>query len=196
MRPPIKRPLLVYFALLFLLLAVLSGTAFRSAPTSAPGDSATPPEIPDLAGTWVGSWEDTTYFVGGALSFDIAVDGTSYTATGSIDMSAFSWAGLGVETGAATGNAPLSTLEFNFLDDDGQIGFGAGTIDGNSATGSGTVTAPLDFGTFTFEGTIQGDVMWGIFDFPGGGEGKAMLWNTTPTDDTSMSAVKSAYGDR
>jgi hypothetical protein len=185
-----QRSLIIYFTLLLVMLAALSATAFRGAPQApAPGerDGAV---LADLAGSWTGTWEDTLYFVGGAITFEIAVDGAAYTATGTIDLSEVGY-GLGVQTGTATGDAVGEVITFEFTGD--QVGSGVGSINGATASGEGTVTSPMNFGGFGFDGTIADGVLWGTFEYDAGGAGKAMLWNTTPTAETSVSAVKANY---
>ncbi len=191
MRQPLKRPLFAYFTLLALVLVALSGTAFRSTPhvPATAAGAASAADLSNLDGTWTGTWQDTIYGVGGDMTFDFNVAGSVFE--GTIDLSML---GLGVQSGSASVIAATDSFEFT----GSLVGWGRGELPGDgSASGFGSVTPPLGYGDFTFNGTVGDGVLWGTFDFlsPTGGAGKAILWNTTPTEETNMSAVKSAYGD-
>lgn len=188
-----RRRALAYFALLAFALAALFASGLRppiTPPALASSDAALP-AVPDLAGTWIGTWQDTIYAVGGDLSFEITPVEGGYTATGEIDLGEL---GLGTRTGEADGLLTRNQLVFGFNAD--QVGEGAGIITDESATGSGNVTAPLNFGIFSFTGTATDVGIWGTFDFLAaeGGAGKAHLTRTTATESNSVSAIKSRYG--
>lgn len=153
--------------------------------------------IPDLVGTWVGTWEDTVYAgAGGSMTWQISRDGSDLTASGTID---FSYFGLGLLPGTADGSITSAfadnTLEFTFQA--AMIGSGEGTINGGSGSGTGTVTPPLDFGDFTFEGTVGEDAISGTFDFtsPTGGAGRASLTRQVATEPSTWGDIKALYRD-
>lgn len=188
-----QRRALAYFALLALGLAALVAGGFEPPvppPAQARGGTALP-VVPDLAGTWIGSWQDTIYAVGGDLSFEITAVEGGYVATGEIDLGAL---GLGTRSGSADGLINGNQFVFGFTAD--QVGEGAGIFTDGSASGSGNVTPPLNFGIFSFEGTANEIGIWGTFDFLAaeGGAGKAQLTRTTATEASSLSAIKSRYG--
>lgn len=186
-----RRASLVYLLLLALLSVLLATSAYGPTPRPAPPGDRDGAVLPDLAGTWIGTWQDTIYFVGGDLSFEITSTPGGYTAVGSIDLSVL---GAGVQEGTAAGTVAGNQLDFTFNADG--IGDGMGSLVDNAATGSGTTdTPPVSFGDFTFAGTANGQAIWGSFDFtaPTGGAGKALLYPSTSTRETSLSAVKAHY---
>ncbi len=190
-RPTMRhRSLLVYFALLSLILIALFATAFSGAPAPPAHGERNAAVLPDLVGTWTGTWRDTIFEVGGAMTFIISENAGIWHADGSIDLTEIGF-GQGVMPGTADGASSGDALTFSFAATD--VGTGGGSLISQSATGSGVIVAPMSFGNYTFEGTATDAVIWGTFDFPTGGAGKAMLWNTTPTEETSMSAIKAHY---
>ncbi len=186
------RWLLLYFAALFLVAAALTG--FRAGgeerlelPALRGGDP-----LPDLVGVWVGTWEDTVYMVGGALSFQITPGILSdFEGYGEIDLSDL-WP-LGVQAGTAFGDTSGNMLTFTFAASD--VGAGSGSITANYAGGGGTVIAPLSFGDFVFEGDVTDLTMSGSFEFTGPSDGKgiASLEKQTPATVSSWSEVKAIY---
>lgn len=199
-----KRHSLFYLGGLFAvatLAALLMGPNASIEPRAAHADARG--ALPDIAGTWNGTWADTVFFVSGALSIDIQVDGDSYTATGTIDVSQINPL-LGVLKGSGSGTATGSVLTGTFSATD--LGTGQGMLSTSasgrgvaSGSGTGTVTAPLDFGPFTFAGDVVGDIMVGSFEFtnPGAGKGVAALSRqTTPVETSTWSRVKDRFGDR
>ena len=122
--------------------------------------------IPDIAGTWEGTWEDTVYFVSSTMSWTITQDGSNYAGSGTIDMTPFAWAGLGSQEGGASGSITREerqSLSFSYYAD--LVGLGDGVLTGDFCTGSGVVNAPLDFGFFTFQGTVTDTSVVGRFFF-------------------------------
>jgi hypothetical protein len=150
--------------------------------------------IPDLTGTWVGTWADTVYLAGGSMTWEISRDGSDYTASGTID---FTYFGMGLLSGSAEGNITSAfadhVMEFTF--EAAMIGNGSGTINGNIGSGGGTVTAPLNFGEFTFEGVVVEGNIAGTFDFtsPTGGAGIASLTKQTATERSTWGDIKALY---
>jgi len=128
-----------------------------------------------------------------------------YGATGTIDVTEINPL-LGELEGSGSGTASGGTLSGTFTCTD--LGNGQGTLEAGSprgavgvamASGSGTVTAPIGFGPFTFEGEIVGDAMTGSFDFtnPSGGKGVAALARKlSPVVSESWGGVKEHYTDR
>lgn len=202
-----KRHSLLYLGGIFAaatIAALLAGPYASLEPRAAHADPFL--GLPDIAGTWSGTWADTVYFVTGAMTIDIEVNGNSYTATGTIDVSQINPI-LGVLAGSGSGTVSGSVLTGTFSATD--LGTGQGTLSptranrgpGGSASGSGsgTVTAPLNFGPFTFSGDIVGDVMTGGFDFtnPSGGKGvAALVRQTTPVETSTWSRLKERFVDR
>jgi len=196
---------LIYFLLLLAVGFALSLTTTQETPVPlavTPALAAEPAEIPILEGTWRGSWTDTLYNVTGSMTIEITVDGSNYSATGTIDVSEID-AGLGTLSGSASGTYDGATLNGTF--DCANLGSGIATIAGSfkaggkvqaGASGSGSVGAPLFFGPFLFTGIVSDGVMWGVFDFinPGGGEGTAVLTNEAlPTDERTWGDLKAEY---
>jgi len=173
------------------------------APTPA---VAAPALLPDISGQWTGTWTDTIYSVSGALTFDIAVNGSAYTATGTIDVGSIN-STLGVLLGTALGTSTATTIDGTFnvanlgngtvtITAAAPATFSGAQVGAATASGGGTVGAPLSFGPFTFTGTVTGQALSGTFDFtnPGGGAGKASLSKTTtPVRETSWGRVKAGY---
>ena len=189
---------LVYMAGLLLVVGAL-GFSGPHGSSEARGEVilAAADTIPDLVGTWVGTWEDTIYvWASGAMTWQISRDGSDLTASGTIDFSSF---GMGLLPGTAEGSITSAfadnTLEFTFQAVG--IGSGAGTVTGSSGSGTGTVIPPLDFGDFTFEGTVGEDVISGTFDFtsPTGGAGRASLTRQVATEPSTWGDIKALYRD-
>ncbi len=151
-----------------------------------------PTAVPDLTGHWEGTWTDTRYAVSGAMTLDIALNGNDYSATGTIDVSEIDPI-LGTLSGTASGTITGNTMSFDFGATD--LGTGSGAFTDGTASGSGTVTAPLNFGAFEFSGTASTGMISGTFDFlsPTGGNGVATLTRVVATDATTWSEVKSSY---
>lgn len=149
-------------------------------------------ELPSLAGDWLGSWQDTIYSVGGELDMTFEVAGSQYDATGVIDLRSL---GLGDEPGTLTGQANGDLLTFDFQA--ATVGTGSGTLNGDAGQGTGTVTAPLNFGDFTFIGTATDSQIDGTFDFtsPSGGAGVVHLTKTVSVQDRTWGAIKADRGD-
>ena len=161
-----------------------------------------PGTVPDVAGIWAGSWVDTVYTVAGSLSITIIPKGNIWIASGTIDVGALNPV-LGMLGGNALGNLTGNTLAGTFTCN--QLGNGSFTITGATgvegtplatASGTGSVVAPLNFGGFTFTGNIFDGVMEGGFDFtsPTGGAGRGSLVRITPVQPTTWSDVKTLYG--
>lgn len=125
-----------------------------------------------LVGEWKGTWEDTRYRKSGEAGMTVSAAGGGYEATGSIDLRQL---GLGVRSGTAGATVDGGVLSFTFSA--AGVGSGGGTVDGAEGAGSGTVTAPLALGAFTFSGTVAGDEITGRFEFssPSGGRGSVAL---------------------
>jgi hypothetical protein len=162
-----------------LVTAVAAGTTTITATYQAKSGTfnitVTGPPAPfsSLAGTWVGTWNDTRYNVSGPLTATFAVSGSNVTATGVIGLAVF---GMSNEGGTGTGTISGQTLNFTFAS--GTVGSGIGTLaSGGAGSGSGSVTPPLSFGAFTFSGTVTGTTISGTFTFtsPTGGAGVASL---------------------
>ena len=153
--------------------------------------------IPDLVGTWVGTWADTVYEAGGSMTWVISRDGSDYSASGTID---FSYFGMGLLSGSAEGTVTGAFTDhvMDFTFEAAMIGSGSGTLDGGLGSGTGTVTAPLNFGGFTFQGTVGEGLITGEFDFtsPTGGKGVASLTKQTATERSTWGDIKALYRGR
>ncbi|MEZ5065987.1 MAG: hypothetical protein R3B81_14735 [bacterium] len=184
--------LLVAAAVLFVALPRLGRTGDVDAVTrlAEPIAPAARGTLPDLTGMWEGAWADTVFFVGGTLSFDITQNGNLVTGTGTIGLQAL---GLGERTGTASGTISGSTMTFSFSAD--SVGMGNGTLNGGTGSGTGNVTAPLNFGNFTFDGVATDVSIAGTFGFtnPGSGGGTGALTKTSAVEDRSWSGIKAAY---
>ncbi len=146
--------------------------------------------LPDLSGSWAGTWEDTLYFVDGGLTCTITVDGNTWSAVGQIDLTAL---GIGWQDGTATGTLDGNELTFTFTA--AMVGNGGGAVNPTNGSGTGTVTAPLDFGSFTFTGTVSASEIAGTFDFDsiGGGEGVVSLSPGVANEALSWGDVKDRF---
>jgi hypothetical protein len=188
-----KRPNLppIYVAALVVIAAAFAFTGQDDSPRAFGRPTpASPDSIPDLVGTWTGTWQDTIYVgAGGDLSWEISQDGPDFSASGIID---FSYFGMGSVPGTATGTITRETLEFTF--EAPAAGSGAGVITDDAVSGTGMMIVPA-FGPFTFEGMLTDDTIRGTFDFtnPGGGAGRAVLTKETPVERASWGEVKSRF---
>jgi len=142
-----------------------------------------------LEGHWTGTWEDTIYSVSGSAEATFSIVCGQVVASGTIDLSEIPGGLVGIEAGTGIGTIAGDTLSFTF--ESGMVGGGSGTLvqagllaasrsaaaGVNVGSGSGSVTAPLNFGAFTFEGTVTGTTIAGTFDFTSktGGAGNVSL---------------------
>ncbi len=191
-------------------LGLFAAASLLSLATGPRGGNTITPEanaaghlaLPQLEGTWSGTWTDTLYAVGGAVTLVIWAEGTDFVASGTIDVTSISGA-LGVLSGGAIGlnNGVSLDIDFNCTD----LGGGtvvltpvktAGAALSASASGSGNVSAPLDFGPFTLTGTASDTEIVGSFDFtsPGGGKGIAQFnKDSVGVEPISWGSAKAAY---
>ena len=118
---------------LFALFAVLASVIVMGQPSPGVSDEPTHVELiaqewptldaalagdplPDLVGMWSGTWTDTMFTVGGAITMDITQNGNMLSGTGTIDLTSIGFFGIGVMSGSATGtitgvwNAGAGTL--------------------------------------------------------------------------------------
>jgi len=146
--------------------------------------------LPDLVGSWAGTWNDTVYEVVGALTCVIERDGYDLVATGTIDMSHWS---MGTQTGTATGLPVGNNMNFTFSANN--VGKGSGTLTDGNGSGSGNVTAPLMYGAFNFWGTATSERISGAFEFTESADGRGVveLTKQVPTQQSSWGAVKDRY---
>ncbi|MFH1842326.1 MAG: hypothetical protein ABIF77_03905 [bacterium] len=192
-----------HWPLLYLLLLLAGATSFAllgdepevatANINRAPGTSIQMTggkDLPDLVGSWTGTWHDTVYDVVGALTCVIEVDGYDLLAAGTIDLSYF---GLGTQTGTATGLPVGNSMNFTFSANN--VGDGSGTLTDGTGTGSGNVTAPLMYGAFDYWGTATSSRISGIFEFTesADGAGKVELTKQVPTQNSSWGEVKDLY---
>jgi hypothetical protein len=179
----------IYVVGLLVVAAAFAFTGTDEAPRAFGGPvSAAPDSIPDLVGSWAGTWQDTIFtWASGDISWEISQDGSSFTASGSIDFECF---GLGSVPGTASGTITRETMDFTF--EAPASGSGAGVITDGAVSGTGNMVVPA-FGPFTFEGTLTDDTIRGTFDFAGGGAGKAVLTKETPVEPTSWGQIKSRF---
>ncbi len=187
------RGLRLYLAAVLVVSLALAVSGYQAADrdqVDSPPASAGSRDIPALVGTWTGTWEDTRYFVSGAVSCTINQDGSEFFATGMIDLTDL---GLGEQTGSANGSLERGTLTFTFSA--AQVGSGGGVLIDGDCTGSGTVTAPLDYGDFEFAGTATDNEIDGTFTFssPSGGWGVVSLAKLVPAEKTSWGGLKARY---
>jgi hypothetical protein len=193
MRARLKPVWFYTIGLLALALGLSFGTTAKLQPPPAHAITVVgPAAVPDLSGTWEGSWSDTRYSVSGSMSLVIALNGADYSATGSIDISEIDLL-LGQLNGTATGTISGNTMSFSFSATN--LGTGTGTFTDGGATGTGTVTAPLGFGAFEFSGTVTGGQMDGTFNFtsPTGGNGVASLSRSVAGDEANWTEIKASY---
>jgi hypothetical protein len=165
--------------------------AEQTAPSSA--------TLPNIVGSWAGTWKDTIYM--GLeeeyfMTWQITQVREEYCATGIIDFSYFFGMGptVGSAAGTVTGALRADTLHFTF--EAGGLGGGSGTVTGGVGTGSGTniLVFPIDF---TFQGTVTETLIRGTFDFPDpGGSGWARMGKVqTPVERASWGEIKARYRD-
>jgi len=183
-----------YLAALFALAAMLSLAVADPSDTTAPAPAGTTARVvPDLSGSWTGTWEDTVYFVQGDLEMTVTASGADWSAVGTIDLTNIGMPGVGVMTGTAVGTLSGNTLTFTF--DAVDVGAGSGSLTDGAGQGSGSVTAPLSFGAFTFTGSVTSSSITGAFDFtsPTGGAGEVAMTRAVSATPTSWSALKSSW---
>jgi len=141
-----------------------------------------------LEGHWTGTWEDTVYSKSGAVEATFSIVCGQVVASGTIDLTDISGA-LGIQAGTGLGTLNGGVLEFTFEAE--MVGSGSGTLapadaladprgaslGTSNGSGSGSVTAPLSFGAFTFTGTAGLTTISGTFDFTSktGGAGNVSL---------------------
>ena len=160
-----------------------------------------PAELPFLEGTWAGTWTDTVFNVTGDMTFVIWAEGADYAATGSIDVAEIGF-GLGVLNGGGTGVNNGGALDISFscanLGDGTLVLTPVKDVAGSAtATGAGTVTAPMNFGAFTLLGSATDTNIEGSFEFAGGGRGLATMTKTSvAVESQSWGNVKATYRDR
>ena len=157
---------------------------------------ATREPLPDMTGTWTGTWNDTVFLVERPMSWEITQWPTDLSANGMIDMTYFAMGEVfGSAWGMITRGSRGDTLAFSF--EAFTVGSGSGTIAGTVASGIGTVTAPLDFGDFTFQATVSETIMRGTFVYltPGSGAGKVLMTKNTPVEASSWGKLKARYRD-
>ncbi len=188
------KPVWIYTVALFVLaLGLSTGSTSHLQPLPARAITVVGPSVlPDLSGNWQGTWSDTRYGVSGAMSLAIAISGSDYTATGTIDISQIDPL-LGQISGTASGTIVGNTMTFSFSATD--LGTGTGTFTDGAVSGSGTVSAPLSFGDFEFSGTVTAGQMNGTFNFlaPTGGNGVATLSRTVANEDVNWGEFKADY---
>jgi len=184
------RTYLTALAILSISLAVVGYDSPDRATTGSMLPADDTQALPDLSGSWTGSWSDTIYLVGGGVICTITIEGTTWSAVGQIDLTEL---GLGWQEGTATGTVTDDELIFTFTG--ASVGFGGGSLTSLIGTGSGMVTAPLNFGEFTFTGDAGVGEITGDFDFtgPGGGEGVVLLTPGVANEDLSWGDVKAVY---
>ena len=153
--------------------------------------------LPDIVGSWTGTWKDTIYMGPEeeyAMTWQISQVREEYCATGIIDFTYFGMGFIpGTAAGAVTGTFRADTLHLTF--EGPGIGTGAGAVTGGVGTGAGTVGFPLEFGAFTFQGTVTDTTIRGTFDFPTGGSGWARMGKVTPVERASWGGIKARYRD-
>lgn len=186
------------YIVVLLVAAGLLGTLAEgdAAPVQAKLNPSERDTIPNIVGTWTGTWNDTVFFVERGLDWEITQNGQDVSGTGTIEMDYFGMGDKsGTGTGAITGGSPRTTLSFTFECAD--VGNGSGSIiAGGTGSGTGTVTAPLDFGDFTFQGTVTENTMRGTFDFvTAAGAGTVFMTKTTPVEPASWGEIKVRFRD-
>jgi len=180
-------------------LFLAAGTATLFAPDAGSGGACVASAIsdartiPDITGTWEGTWEDTIYQATGSMSWTIVQEGSEMFGMGTIDVTQ---AGGGVHEGLGSGAIIMrdrQTLTFTFEGD--MLGEGTGVLSGTACTGGGTVGSPLNYGAFTYHGAITETNAEGRFFFtpPSGGAGRVLMTNTTPVEPTTWGDIKAGY---
>jgi hypothetical protein len=170
-----KRLMLLSPVIFFLALGIVPMGGCNDSDNGTPSTNGTPSggdSLPSVEGTWSGTWTDTRYNVSGEVTATFTRTDSTINATGTIDLRSL---GLGNQPGTGSGTISGGTLNFTFSA--AMVGSGQGSLTGNAASGSGTVTGPLNFGAFTFQGTATDDTINGTFDFtsPTGGNGVVTL---------------------
>ncbi len=187
----------LYVVALLVVAGVLAFAGYDAAVQSPfrPTQAAREP-VPDMTGVWEGTWHDTVFHVERPMSWEITQQPADLSATGSIDMTYF---GMGSVPGSAAGTISRGsrgdTLRFTF--EAATVGSGSGTIAGTVAYGMGTVTPPLDFGTFVFTAAVSDTYICGFFMFvePGAGAGRVLMTRDTPVEPSSWGKLKARYSD-
>lgn len=169
-------------------------------PAQAEPPAPTADRLPDIAGSWVGTWKDTIFMNPEPgedeyiMTWEITQVRDGYCANGIIDFTYFAMGFIpGSAAGTVTGTFRADTLHFTF--EGPGIGNGAGTVTGGVGIGAGTVGLPLDFGAFTFQGTVTETLIRGTFDFTTGGSGWARMGKVSPVERASWGAIKSRFRD-
>ena len=148
-----------------------SGESAASAQASATAGVVVVP-LPALSGTWSGTWVDTRYNVSGAITAVLTQNGTTFSGTGTIDLTAL---GIGIQSGTASGTISGNNITFTF--NAAGVGSGTGSLTGTGGSGSGVVAGALNFGAFNFTGTASDILISGTFNFtsPTGGNGTIIV---------------------
>ncbi len=149
-------------------------------------------DVPDLSGSWSGTWQDTRYFVSGDVILTIDVVGDQWSANGTIDFTNVGM-GVGIVPLTISGTLVGNVLSYDF--DTGPLGSGSATLTGTVNAGAGTVGEPMFFGDFDMGGTASGSAISGTFDFtsPTGGEGTMILTRIVSAETASWSDVKASW---
>jgi hypothetical protein len=190
-----------FVVLVFLAASVLAASAIdRGSAPVEPSLPAAGDPVPDLSGTWMGMWSDTLFFVDGPMEWEVTQDGSSFSATGTCDLSAVSGALGAAEPFTATGTISGSTLTltFEFTAMSNLTSDGDGTLTGTGAdnlAGTGNVGAPLGFGDYTYTATVTGSSIDGGFDYTVGGSGTITMTKTSPVEAESWAGVKGRFRD-
>jgi hypothetical protein len=188
------RGLVGYVAVLFLGAAGLAVSGAR--PAGSPPASLAAAALPDLDGDWSGAWFDTVFFVAGPMTWNIDVNGSVFSATGTCDLTGV---GLGsaepfTASGTITGNTLNFTFQFGPTSLLTSTGSGSVTdVGADNSTGMGSVGAPLNFGSYTFTLTVTDAVLGGTFAYGGGGAGTVTMAKGTPVEATSWADIKARY---
>ncbi|MGQ0722881.1 MAG: hypothetical protein ACT4PE_15135 [Candidatus Eiseniibacteriota bacterium] len=190
---PTDRNLLGYLALLFLGAAGLAVTGAK--PAGAPSFSSAA-ALPALDGSWSGAWIDTVFFVTGPMVWDVSVNGSTFSATGTCDLTGVNLGAAEPFTASGTITGNMLTFTFQFDAGAGLTSTGTGSVNDvgpNNTSGAGFVGAPLGFGSYIFTMTATDNVMSGSFSYGGGGAGTITMAKGTPVEATSWSDIKAAY---
>ena len=187
----------------YVLLLLIAATTLAlwgptgGAPAQAEPSSSSTAALPNIVGSWTGTWKDTIYMgleEEYVMTWQITQVREEYCATGIIDFSYFGMGPvLGTAAGTVTGTFRADTLHLTF--EGPGIGSGAGTVTGGVGIGTGTVGLPLNFGAFTFQGTVTETLIRGTFDFTTGGSGWARMGKVSPVERASWGAIKARYRD-
>ncbi len=196
--------LVTYLSVLFAVATLVSitGRPAETVVTAADQSMSAATAIPDLSGTWTGSWFDTVFTVGPYdMTFVLTQDAGSVSGTGTIDFSAF---GFGVVNGTCSGTISGNVLTGTFTAGSGpSMGSGSLTLTGmtmsrgiTNATASGS--GSNFFGPFVIEGTVTDTQITGTFGFtnPGSGGGTGtMIKQSSPIREETLGKVKAEFAD-